>query len=255
MNNILKFTSLLSIALLLVFSTNSCKKDDDDDNNGPGDVTISFDYVFGANALPWAINETLQHPKTGDTLTFTEFIFYVSNVRLQREDGSWWEEADSYHLVCAKCDDASSFTLTEVPNGNYVAMEYTMGVDSTRNVSGAQSGALSPTAGMFWDWNSGYIMLKAEGQSPQSSTGSFTFHLGGFSGPYNIITKKSTDFFGNKLAVSEGSNPELVFLANPARLWHSSPSVSDRNTIHMPGEAAYNMAIDFYSNISFKEMK
>ena len=244
--------SSLAIIFILAISISSCKKEDSD---GPGDVKVSFEYVFGSNALPWAINQTMLHPKTGDSLTFTTFAFYLTNVRLQNEDGSWWEEADSYHIICAACDDASSFTLQNVPKGTYVAMEYTLGVDSTRNVSGAQTGALSPANGMFWDWNTGYIMLKAEGSSPQSSTGAFTFHLGGFSGANNIVTKKATDFFGNDLTVNADDTPELVFLANPARLWHSSPSVSVTNTIHMPGAAATAMATDFYSNISFKEMR
>lgn len=254
MKTSLKTLSLFSLVTIFIMaiSISSCKKDD---NDGPGDVTISFEYVFGSNALPWAINQTMLHPKTGDSLTFTTFAFYLTNVRLQLEDGSWWEEADSYHIICAACEDASSFTMEDVPNGKYVAMEYTLGVDSARNVSGAQTGALSPANGMYWDWNSGYIMLKAEGSSPQSSTGAFTFHLGGFSGDNNVVTEKATDFFGDELTVSADNTPELVFWANPARLWHSSPSVSVTNTIHMPGEAATDMATDFYSNITFREMR
>ena len=61
-----------------------------------------------------------------------------------------------------------------------------IGVDSTRNVSGAQTGALDPNNGMFWTWNSGYIMAKMEGRSPSSTQpfGIILFHMGGFAGQY-----------------------------------------------------------------------
>ena len=245
---------ILFLATAMVWS---CKKDDDDNNDTntqPGSVKIQFEYVFGSNQLPWEIGETIRHPKTGDTLTFTEFSFYVSNVRLQKADGSYWTEEDSYHLICAKCQDASQFTLMDIPAGDYVGVEFLLGVDSAANVSGNQTGALDPTFGMFWDNTRGYIMLKAEGSSPQSSTGAFTFHLGGFSGPNSVLTPRTFPFFGNSIAVNGGNTPELEFWVNPARMWHSSPSVSQVNTIMQPGPEAQDMATDFFSNISLMEV-
>jgi len=126
-----------------------------------------------------------------------------------------------------------------------------MGVDSLRNVSGAQTGALSTANGMFWDWNSGYIMLKAEGMSPNSTSKNFVFHLGGFKGVNNIVTKKNTNFGGGSLIIGAGLTPSVGIKVNPARLWHSSPSVSTVNMIQMPGAAAKQMAKDFYDAIIF----
>ena len=250
MRSKLIFSAFLLLGLTTAFS--GCDEEDDHAHNG--EVNVQFEFVFGSSALPWAINQTMKHPKTGDTLTFTEFSFYVSNVKLQKEDGTWWSEPESYHLICAKCPDASMFTLADVPEGNYTGMQYTLGVDSARNVSGAQTGDLSPSKGMFWDWNSGYIMLKAEGSSPQSSDGAFTFHLGGFSGPNSVVTPKSVSFGSSTLSVSHDNTPGVVLLATPARLWHTAPSVSERSTIHMPGANAKMMADDFFGNISFKEI-
>jgi hypothetical protein len=216
-----------------------------------GSMKVKFNYVFGSTQEPWDIGTTLRHPKTGDTLTFSTFKYYVSNIRLKNSDGSWWSEPESYHLVCASCPEASTFTVEGIPSGTYTDMEYTMGVDSARNVSGAQTGALSVANGMSWSWNAGYIMLKAEGQSPNSDIGAFTFHLGGFSGQYNVVTPKATDFFGNTLAVDGVTEKTVNFMANPARLWHNAPSVDSVNTIHMPGAGAYEMAWAFYDNITF----
>jgi hypothetical protein len=138
-----------------------------------------------------------------------------------------------------------------VPSGKYKELRYTLGVDSTRNVSGVQDGALSVSNGMFWSWNTGYIMLKAEGLSPNSATGQFTFHLVGYKGSHSIVTQKSTDLGGAKLMISSNATPQVHLIANVAHLWHSSNSVSVDNTIHMPGTKAKTMATDFYQGILF----
>jgi hypothetical protein len=253
MKKSIQFIILISL-IGISFTFNSCSKDDHN-HDDLGHLNIQTQFVFGADMLPFALNQKMMHTKTFDSLTFSEFSFYISNIRLQKEDGTWWNAPESYHLLSAKSADDAKIHLHEVPAGNYKAMEYTLGVDSLRNVSGAQTGDLAISKGMFWDWNSGYIMLKAEGMSPQSSTGSFAFHLGGFSGANNIVTIKTTDFNGSILTLTSSSEPTVVLLANPARLWHSSPSVATRSTIHMPGANAVTMAKDFYNNFSFKEIK
>lgn len=246
----------LMLVALIIFA--SCEKKDDNPEPTPapttGDVKVEFNYVFGSSGVPWDILYTLRHPKTGDTLTFTEFSFYVSNVRLKNEDGIWWSEPESYHLVCATCINKNYFTISEVPEGNYTEMDFLFGVDSARNVSGAQNGDLSPAFGMYWDSSRGYIMLKAEGLSAQSSDGTFSFHLGGFSGDDNLVTPRSFTFGGNIASVGQ-TTPTIVYRANPARLWHSSPGVSSRSSIDTPGPEAKAMATDFYSNVAFLEIK
>jgi len=245
-------TLLAGIIFAGIMSATSCKKDDDP---APvvqtGNANIRFDYVFGSNMLPWEIGKTMVHPKTGDTLTFTTFRFYVSNIRLKKSDGTWWAQPDSYYLVDAAVTDGSLMKITNIPVGTYTAMEYTLGVDSARNVSGANTGALSLSNGMYWDWNSGYIMLKAEGNSPQAPNGGFAFHLGGFTGTYNVVTVKTADFGTSPLVVATDKTQTVKMLANPARLWHTSPSVSVLTTIHAPGPEAVQMAQDFYGNVSF----
>ncbi|MBX7107403.1 MAG: hypothetical protein K1X61_02025 [Chitinophagales bacterium] len=246
----------LSLSLFFMIAiVSSCKKEEPTPTPTKGDVKVEVNYVFGSSALPWDVNQTMVHPATGDTLTFTEFAFYLSNVKLKKEDGTWWSEPESYHLICAKCTEKNMFIMKDVPAGIYTEMAYTLGVDSLRNVSGAQTGDLSPTKGMFWDWNTGYIMIKAEGSSPQSPTGTFTFHLGGFSGPNNIVTPKTITFGSAVVNVAEPAIPTIVLQANPARLWHTSPSVSVTSAIHMPGPEAKIMADDFFGNISFTEIK
>jgi hypothetical protein len=212
-----------------------------------GSFTVEIEHVWAMNMAPFNLNTALYHPMTGDTLTFTTFKYYVSNIKLKRSDNTYWEEEESYHLVDASVPASVEIDLENVPAGDYVALEITMGVDSARNVSGAQTGALDPANGMFWSWNSGYIMIKAEGQSPQSSTGSFAYHLGGFTGPNKAVMVRELSFtsFGGVMTISQSANPQIHMLANPARLFHSYGSVSNGPAIHMPGVNAGKMAFDF----------
>lgn len=262
----LKYITLATIAATTLFTT-SCKTEGCTDETALnynaeatkddgtcefqvyGDATISVDYVWGMDAVPFSMNTTVVQPKTGDTLNFTTLKFYISNIKLQDMNGDWWIEENSYHLVDASSTEKSTITLSNIPEGHYVAMEYTLGVDSARNVSGAQDGALSIANGMFWSWNSGYIMAKFEGTSPNAADGIFAFHLGGFSGENNVIQVKNADFATHAM-IGEGTTPKITLLANPAKLWHASPSVSETPTIHMPGANAKVMADNFFGGVA-----
>jgi hypothetical protein len=243
-----KIMQLAMLAGVLMLALNSCKKEETTDPPTPtvGDFKVEFDHVWAANMDPFSMNMQMFHPKTGDSLTFTTFKYYVSNIKLKNADGSVWEAENSYFLV--DVDDPTSlvFEFDNVPNGTYTGMYLTMGVDSARNVSGAQEGALDPANGMFWSWNSGYIMIKAEGLSPQSTSGSFTYHLGGFAGPDKTVMEKEIGFpTAGPLTISPTATPTVHMLANPARLFHTYGSVSNGSVIMTPGFDAGVMAFTF----------
>jgi hypothetical protein len=88
---------------------------------------------------------------------------------------------DSYHLL----DAFDSASLSIHVNGNGIPfrrLRFQIGIDSIRNVSGAQTDALDPLLGMFWTWQTGYIHAKLEGSSTASPRADkrFTYHIGGF---------------------------------------------------------------------------
>ncbi len=249
----LTFSALL-IGLVLFVS--GCKDDDDDDKktSSPkatsGDVTLMFEHVWGSNMLPFDLNEQVVHPKTGDTLTYSMFRYYISNIMLEKADGEKWIQEESYHLIDLSEPTSLMIKLEDIPNGDYTQLHYTFGVDSTRNVSGAQVGALDPANGMFWSWNSGYIMVKAEGTSPNSSTGDFAFHLGGFSGTNNVVTERSSAL-STTIEVSGDDNASMIHLmVNPARFWHTVDGLTTVSKIHMPNATATQMGQDFANGIN-----
>jgi hypothetical protein len=238
---------LIAILALLIFAT-SCKKKHKHEEHGT--VKIAFSHTWGMGNAPFALNTQLIHPMNGDTMNFSTFKYYVSNVQFKKNDGTWWAMPESYFLVDVANTASLNLEIPKIPEGTYTALKYTMGVDSTRNVSGAQAGALSTTNGMFWSWNTGYIMVKAEGTSPQSSTGNFALHLGGFSGANNIVTTTEVSFTEN-LVVSHDAIKTIKMRANPARLFHGGESVSNGATVMMPGARAKTLATNFYGGITF----
>lgn len=262
MKNFTKKITTIILAALTV-TAYSCKKDPaPTPEQSTGSMKIQFNYVYGSNEAPFELGKQYVHPKTGDTMTFTTLKFYVSNIKLQKADGSWWTQPESYYLVCNSCDDQDLtsylnkvITVNNIPNGSYKAMEYTFGVDSARNTSGANTDALSFTNGMFWDWNTGYIMMKAEGTSPNSPNGYFQLHFGGFKGDYNVVTTKQVDFSNKNLVISGGKTGTVTLTANAARYWHSATGLSQVYIIHTEGPDALQRAKDFYDGVYLKSVE
>jgi hypothetical protein len=256
-----RFIKHLFYALTLIglVTASACKKEEDDhdhdhDHMHYGNAVVKVDHLFGMNMSAFSLGTTYVHPMSGDTLNFSKFRYYLSNIRLKSADGSWFTRPESYYLLDASVPSSLSLNIDSIPEGSYTDMEITFGVDSTRNVSGAQSGALSTTNDMFWSWTTGYIMLKAEGSSPQAGSGGFSYHLGGFSGVNNIVNAKSFSFGATPLIVGEGSTSTITMQANPARLFHTFGSVSNGAVIHMPGTNAKTMATDFWDWFRFDHL-
>lgn len=254
----MKNTFKLGLYALSIIILASCKKDETEPTTPTtpaattDNVLLKIEHTW--NGADFALDTDFQHPITGDDLNFSTFKYYISNIRLKKANGTWWTQPDSYFLLNISNGSTSEINLTNVPVGEYTDIEYVLGVDSTMNVSGPQTGALSTANGMFWSWNSGYIMLKAEGISTNSTSGSFTFHLGGFSGANNIVTTKTHNFTGNSLSALGNGNCQIHLSAKPEALWATAGSVSGTSNLQMPGAMAKTMALDFYGSFEFEHI-
>ncbi len=133
-----------------------------------------------------------------------------------------------------------------MPSGEYTGLTFTVGVDSTRNVSGAQTGALDPTQGMFWSWNTGYIFMKLEGYSPQSEKGGLTFHIGGFKAPNNTIRTISPSLNNSKVLVAAGKAPQVHLKVDVLEMFQTPQVVkfADLSTT-MGGPASVTIADNY----------
>ncbi len=181
----------------------------------------------------------------------TKLRYYVTNISLQRDMFSAKEE-NSYHLIDESIPESQTVNFS-IPEGDYNAINFLLGVDSLHNVSGAQTGDLDPTKDMFWTWNTGYVMAKMEGNSNSSkeANNKFEFHIGGFSGPYNVLKQEHLNFPGNKsINFSEGKTYGIIIDAD-INTWWQNPNdikISEHAIITTPGKNALAIS-DNYANM------
>jgi len=252
MKNILKY---MAIALIAVTVTN-CKKDKDKDPEPAptpaapaattGSLKIQFEGMVGDSALVLSTNTYSN--QAGNLFNVTTYEYYICNIKLTKTDNSVWTESNSYHLINYADDASTLVTLSNIPFGNYKAIEFTIGVDSAKNVSGAQTGDLDPTKGMFWSWNTGYIMAKFEGTT---SGQNIKYHIGGFSGANNVLKTVSPSFNLDTAKVSSSIIPE-IHMSNNLLEWFDTPTPIDFGTfnsgnkvIMMPGTASKTIANNY----------
>ena len=253
MKNIFKLTAIAVLAIAL----SNCKKDTTTPPEPPpeapipateGSVQILFEAMVGDSDLVLGTANTYTN-QAGNTFNVTMYRYYISNIKITKMDNSIWTEPNSYHLIDHSDAASTLLTIPNVPFGNYKAIEFMIGVDSARNNSGAQTGALDAANGMFWSWSSGYIMAKMEGSSPQStaSANKLTFHIGGFSGANKVMRIVSPSFNGDTAKVTSSITPGIHLSSNLLE-WFETPTAVDfstLNTIHMGGTSAKTVADNY----------
>lgn len=236
--------------LLLILGIVSCKKDPEPQPVEPvpvtGSVILRFENKVGDSAL--VLNTSNYKNANNDTFTVSRFDYYISNIKLIKSDLSVYAESESYHLLKAVDPGSLTFTLSGIPAGTYTGIEFVIGVDSLRNVSGAQTGALDPANGMFWSWSTGYIMSKFEGTTVGGTN--LEFHLGGYKGANSVVRTVSPSFNAVTAIVTETAVPEIKFEADLSE-WFTTPTNIDFSTtqnVSMPGANA-KMVADNYADM------
>ena len=212
---------------------------------GKSMLTIQIFPVVGEKK--WSPEDTYTNA-LGEKFSIDKCLFYLSNFALQSSSGKWYPIRDSYFLV--NILDSSSLQIRFPINfTDIVNIRFLLGIDSAKNVNGIQSGVLDPARGMFWTWNTGYVMAKMEGTSAVSTmpVKKFTYHVGGFAGEQNVtkliqlaIDKKSTEqhrilLQADLLRWFNGASP-LSIAANPV--------------CHVPGKLANQIANNYQFQFS-----
>lgn len=209
---------LIAVCTLVLFP--SCrKKPDPPVVDSPPALEIAFENVV--NGQPLVLGSKYYTNENGDSFVVNKYRYYISNISLYSTDGKEFKEPESYHLVDAAVDSSLKFIISGVPGGTYDKIRFLIGVDSTRNVSGAQKGALDPVHGMFWDWESGYIMAMLEGTSPQAQHTFISYHITGYAGEHTTLKWVTLDFPSNALV---GKNKTAtIHVASDVDEWFRSP--------------------------------
>lgn len=266
--------SLLTLLFLVAAILPSCQKNLDLDQRGKAGLEIRFVPEMMGAPLELANQYTLP---TGETFTPQVFKFYAGQIGLHQTQppgenpqepgnpnrpGSGFATGEPYYLIDAG-RRTEQVIHTSVPEGEYFYLEFLLGVDSARNVSGVQSGALDPLKGMFWTWNSGYIFAKLEGTSPQSTQpgNKVEYHIGGFRHPYNAAKAIQLPLsYLRPIQVKDGQTIKMeirIALENWFRGNHDL-KIADNAVCMTPGELAWSISQNFsdlftITNLSIEE--
>lgn len=215
-----------------------------------GKLTLHF--VNMANGNPIVLADSVYTTPLGEKYNVTKLRYYISNIRLA-ENAAFQNEENYYLIDVAK---ETGFTLN-IKEGKYSEMKFLLGVDSLRNFSGAQTGALDPMNDMFWTWNSGYVMFKLEGYSDSSSAtnNKLEHHVGGYRFGNQVATPIVLSF--DEFKIKEGQSVDIYINMNLDAYWSgvSQIRIAEDPVCTLPGTLAKKIAANFRGLFSIKEIR
>lgn len=221
-------------------------------NTGAPGKKISIVFHNRAGKQDLVLNDSVKII-TGETITVERFRYYVSNFSVKNDKGETTRLAAQYFLIDQEDPNTQTISLT-IPSGAVTQLSFLLGVDSIRNVSGIQTGALDPVKGMFWTWNSGYVMAKLEGTSSvvNAAGNRFTFHVGGFKTGMNVL--KQID-----LALPASANEiNEIHINADINHWFKGATelkIAETPVCHSPGALAMRIADNYSSMFSINSIR
>lgn len=236
----LKISLLIWISFLILSS--SCKEDDPVDNST---YTLTFEVDHHFNGEELSFGELAFTNEAGNTINFSSFKYLISNIVLHKADNSTHLLEGEVGFIEPK-EERVSFSIAEVPNGDYNGISFMIGLDEATNNSNpnqyAPDHALHPlVSNMFWSMNGGgYIFLTMEGQytNEEDNIGGFTYHIAftenqmPFEFTDQAFTLDSDKTVKMEFDLAEAfKNPELFDINVNGNFSHSSDDNGIANTI------------------------
>ncbi len=185
------------------------------------------------NKNPFKLN-TSYISKNTDTLKVTQFKFYVSDFQVIYEDKSTLTDHKS-HLIDFEKPNSTIFPICKNYKKKIIGINFSIGVDSLASVSGALSGDLDPSNGMYWAWQSGYINMKIEGTSSSCQTrkNTFNFHIGGYLQPNYAL---------RRIELPMNNLQNQINLTLDLEKFFSEIDLKEANSVMIPGTKAMELA-------------
>lgn len=212
----------IGIGLLLCLMLAACAPNCVEPNVDLYPVSFSFVNLVGNDTLK--LDSNYNNP-FGENFKVEKCLYYISNVKTDASSVS----TETYFLVDQADPSTKKCSFSSLQK-TISSISFLIGVDSLKNVSGAQTGALDPARSMFWTWNSGYIMAKLEGKSNVSTqvNNKFEYHIGGFSGPNNVLRRVTLTLPATTL-LSRDSTTEIVIAADIQKWFNGATNLRIAN--------------------------
>jgi hypothetical protein len=247
----------LCVSGILLFWLTGCVKDDPVEETGRGSVyavtrppvpppakpsvELRISHMAGGELLAYDVKYL---NAWGEKFTVDVLKYYLTNIVLVYDSVTRVMIPETYFLVDQSKTVSRTIRLTGIPSGTLTGIEFLVGVDAFRNSQGVQTGDLDPVLGMFWTWNSGYIMAKLEGryERPGRTDGSYIWHCGSATPPYSSTRSIAL----NITSVAADTLQKTVIELNGDVLeWFKTP-----HTTRIADTPVFNDATSFSSKVA-----
>jgi hypothetical protein len=221
---------------LMAIGFSACSPDEEpiDQNEATASsLKITMDHKMGSADM--AYNEDLILPSL-ESVQMSRLSYLLGGFYLIDGNNNKVPLAGQYALIEAHKGDVT-FTLTDIPFGDYTSVGFSIGLDSITNHGNPNQYAadhpLSPiNNSLHWNWTGGYIFTALEGKVVKDDE-TFVFHLAGAQNRLDfempaVFSTSATD--ADKTAVitydiSEVfKNPEIFTIAEDGTSSHSTTS-------------------------------
>ena len=234
---------ILVVACLFIFSACQKKSELTESENNQTGVLLHFSASNGEDSI--ITSQQYVNP-FNEAFAVSRFRFYIHDIALISSTSG---PVNSNHYLVDLVPATANNVSMSFPAGQYSGIRFTLGVDSVRNFSGAQTGVLDPANGMFWTWNSGYIMVKLEGNSSSAPTpdNKFEYHVGGYSAAESVIRKIELTFPSGTGEFAENASTTITINADLAK-WFQGDfelKIANNPVISTPGELAVKLANNY----------
>ncbi|MEO7312005.1 MAG: MbnP family protein [Chitinophagaceae bacterium] len=246
-------TKLMVLQALLLLALGSPAQKSKKESPILNNITISFENKVGGQLLDM---DSVYQNAFGEAFTVTQFKYYISNISFNDAAGKEAKIPDTYFLINQQDSAGKSITIS-TPLSVITGINFLIGIDSIKNVSGVQTGVLDPLNGMFWTWSTGYIMAKLEAVSPVSKApqSRVTYHIGGFTAPYNAVKKISLPL--GSLLQLHPANISRISISADINKWFSGASdirIADHNFCMNPGSLSNAIAANYAAMFSIQSI-
>ena len=169
---------LLTLTIIAIIFT-SCEKD----KPIATDITINFTHTVDGSDL--IANSMIYTNEAGENYDVQTLKYLISNITLHDDLG--YTVLKDIHFIDISDESTFSFTYDNVPNNNYHAISYTMGLDTVKNISNKYVNEDFHSE-MFWPEpnGGGYHYMKLEGDFNDSLSGYGTHTGGTMGGDYSF---------------------------------------------------------------------
>jgi len=201
---------------------------------------INLHFSHKVDTLTLIKDSLLYTNEAGQLYSIKNLHYLISDIKLTDEDGNTLQELVSEHFVSSDDESTYSLNLSDILlSGEYDNIEFTLGINSTRNISNLLVNETYHTQ-MFWPdmMGGGYHYMKLEGAFDNDST-FYNIHTGASMGNDYSITKS----FPINLTSIENGNIHIIDINMNINNWFSNPNTITLSTDGIMGNMQRQMEL------------